>query len=400
MKPKPGKFADILPPLTTSEFDALKSDIKANGVLVPIIVDENGDILDGHHRYKCDKNAPVKVVSGLSASEKEAFTIRVNLARRNLSPNQKADILTRQKTLAKLLRSEDEKTWTQAKVAAVLGVDRSTVSKWFDTTNVNGHKGCKESKPDARVKVNTAAKDVIYERVLSGETQCQVAADFGVSQQAIAKIVKTKGDLHKRDDDKARKTAHLKRSLFEVRRGDFREVLSDVDNVSLILTDPPYPKESLYLWDDLGKWASTALAKDGILVAYSGQMYLPSVLENLGRHLEYWWCGAVVHKGSGNLTPLGFPVRKVVNAWKPIVMFYRKDGTGFDRTFNDIVTGVGPKKDDHNWQQPIEEAKVLVERFSKTGELVVDPFAGSGGFCKAAHDLGRIAVGAEILSDE
>ena len=40
---------------------------------------------------------------------------------------------------------------------------------------------------------------------------------------------------------------------------------------------------------------------------------------------------------------------------------------------------------------------MLIEAFTKKGELVVDPFAGSGGFCKAAHDLGRIAVGAEIL---
>jgi hypothetical protein len=206
--------------------------------------------------------------------------------------------------------------------------------------------------------------------------------------------------LHSRSADKARKTAKLKNSLFEVRRGDFREVLGDVESVSLILTDPPYPKDALPLWRDLGKWAADALADDGILVAYSGQLYLPQVLNNLSESLEYWWCGAVVHKGTGNLTPLSHPVRKVINCWKPLVMFYKKGGVGFERTFKDLVEGVGPQKTDHNWQQPVEEAKMIINAFTNPGDLVVDPFAGSGGFCKAAHDLGRIAVGAEILNDE
>ena len=43
-------YADLLPPLKTSEREALAADIKANGVLHPVVIDENGNILDGHHR--------------------------------------------------------------------------------------------------------------------------------------------------------------------------------------------------------------------------------------------------------------------------------------------------------------------------------------------------------------
>jgi transcriptional regulator with XRE-family HTH domain len=406
-------FCDILPPLSSAEFEALKEDIKANGVLVPIVVDENDVILDGHHRYKIDNNAPRRVIKGLSDEEKQAYTIRANMARRNLSPSQKQDLLKKQKQIAKQLREQDAKRWTQKAVAGVLGVAHNTVSTWFtdqaiksNATNFTNEVSCVQAseqpkvkiKPDARVKVNTEAKKEIATRVKSGEKQEQVAADYGITRQAVSKIASKAEEIHSRDEDKARKTAHLKNTLYDVRRGDFREVLSDVSSVSLILTDPPYPKESLPLWSHLGEWAANALADDGILVAYSGQMFLPDVLNRLSEHLDFWWCGAVVHKGSGNLTPLGCPVRKVINRWKPLVMFIKKTGCGFMRPFADLIDGDGPQKTDHNWQQPVAEAAMIIEAFTREGELVVDPFAGSGGFCKAASDLKRIAIGAEILN--
>ena len=389
-------YADLLPPLKTSEREALAADIKANGVLHPVVIDEDGNILDGHHRYAIDRNAPTRVVEGLTDEEKQAYTIRANLARRNLSLEQTKAVEKRQREIAKKLREADAKRWTQQAVGALLGVAQQTVASWF-TTNTSDGNGSKLPKPDARVKLNTAAKEAVVARIEAGEPQQQVAADFGVCQQTVSKIAKKADETHSRDDDKARKTAHLKTSKFAVRRGDFRQVLADVTNVSLVLTDPPYPKEFLPLWEDLGKWAAGALADDGLLVAYSGQMYLPEVLQLLGKHLDFWWCGAVVHKGSGNLTPLGHPVRKVINKWKPLLMFMKRGGVGFQRSFNDMIDGAGKQKSDHNWQQHEAEAAMLVEAFTKPGELVVDPFAGSGGFCRAAHELGRISIGSEIL---
>ena len=389
-------YADLLPPLKTSEREALAADIKANGVLHPVVIDENGNILDGHHRYAIDRNAPTRVVEGLTDEEKQAYTIRANLARRNLSLEQTKAVEKRQREIAKKLRESDAKRWTQQAVGALLGVARETVRDWF-TTNGGAAIGSKTPKPDARVKLNTAAKEAVVARLEAGEAQQQIAADFGVCQQTVSNIAKKADEIHSRDDDKARKTAKLKASKFDVRRGDFRQVLADVEGVSLVLTDPPYPKEFLPLWEDLGKWAAGALADDGLLVAYSGQMYLPEVLQLLGKHLDFWWCGAVVHKGSGNLTPLGHPVRKVINKWKPLVMFMKRGGVGFQRSFNDMIDGAGKQKSDHNWQQHEAEAAMLVEAFTKPGELVVDPFAGSGGFCRAAHELGRISIGSEIL---
>lgn len=396
-------YKNLVPPLATSEFEVLKADIKVNGVQVPVAIDEDNNILDGHHRYACDKNAPTIVIAGMTDLEKRAYVIKANVARRNLSPAQRKELRKVQRKLCRELKAADKGTYTQSRLAVMLGVSRRTVDEWLDTTsNVKNDTTCSPGRvtdhaTDSRVKVAPKQKAVIADRVAAGESQSQVAADYGVTQQTISTIVKSANNIHSRDDDKARKTAHLKEKLFDLRKGDFREVLADVIGVSLILTDPPYPKESLPLWSDLGKWASTALADDGLLVAYSGQMFLPDVLARLSEYLEYWWCGAVIHKGSGNLTPLGHPVRKVINKWKPLVMFYKRGGHGYAKTFSDLIDGTGPEKEHHNWAQPVAEAAEVIERFTKKNELVVDPFAGSGGFCKAACDLGRKAIGAEIL---
>ena len=41
-----------MPPLTAEEYDELKDSIANNGIDVAIEYDENGEILDGHHRVR------------------------------------------------------------------------------------------------------------------------------------------------------------------------------------------------------------------------------------------------------------------------------------------------------------------------------------------------------------
>jgi len=63
-------YADLLPPLKTSEREALAADIAVHGVLHPIVIDEDGNILDGHHRYSIDRKAPTVTVKGAERGRK------------------------------------------------------------------------------------------------------------------------------------------------------------------------------------------------------------------------------------------------------------------------------------------------------------------------------------------
>jgi DNA-binding NarL/FixJ family response regulator len=157
------ELQQLLPCLSISERTALETDIEINGVRHAIIIDEDGNILDGMHRFQIDPKCRTIVQRGLTWPQKKAFTLRSNLHRRNLSPDQKADVREKQKVLAAELAEEGQ---TQEQIGATLGVDRATVSRWIDGSNVRLHN---TSKPDARVKMNAAAKQEAVERVEKGE---------------------------------------------------------------------------------------------------------------------------------------------------------------------------------------------------------------------------------------
>lgn len=90
-----GKY-QLLPPLSTAEYEALREDIAVAGVLVPIDVDEHGDILDGHHRKQaCDElgiECPTRLVQ-IPDFAKADYALTVNLARRHLDQKQRRQLV-------------------------------------------------------------------------------------------------------------------------------------------------------------------------------------------------------------------------------------------------------------------------------------------------------------------
>jgi len=342
----------VMPALSQQEYKELEADIIKRGVKVPIEFDEEGNVLDGFHRlWICQEHGlgyPSIVRSGMSEEEKIEHAWKLNLARRHLTIEQRRELVLQ-------FRQRGEST---RQIAERLGVGATTVR-----------------------------------RDLSG-------APNGAPDRINGKDGKSYSSRKPQYHDKERKVPELNSQFdVEIRHGDFREVLNDIEpaSVKVILTDPPYGKKYLHLWDDLGKFANRVLRPDGALIAYSGQFYLPEVMAMLGRHLQWWWLCGVAHKGPGNLTPLGQPVRKVINRFKPLLVYVRKDGVGLDSVFGDLIEGAGSDKSKHNWQQPVLEAQQILETFCEVGDLVVDPFAGSGAFGEAARGLGLPFVGAEIL---
>ena len=181
----------------------------------------------------------------------------------------------------------------------------------------------------------------------------------------------------------------------DIRCGDFRQTLADVENVSLILTDPPYPEEYLPLWNDLGEFAAERLVDGGSLVAYCGQSILPEVFSRLSQHLRYWWTLALIH-GKSQMLPGKF----VSVGWKPIVWFV-KDGRNSHSMLADTVSGGTARKtlitgDDGSWAQSIDPVLPIISALSAPGDLVVDPFAGSGTFGIAAVRSNRRFIGADL----
>jgi site-specific DNA-methyltransferase (adenine-specific) len=50
----------------------------------------------------------------------------------------------------------------------------------------------------------------------------------------------------------------------------------------------------------------------------------------------------------------------------------------------------------HAAEKPVPLLRRLIQQFSDAGDLVLDPFAGSGSTLRAARDVGRAALGVEV----
>jgi len=184
----------------------------------------------------------------------------------------------------------------------------------------------------------------------------------------------------------------------DIRSGDFRQVLSDLEPgaATLILTDPPYPAEYLPLWSDLGECASRWLIDGGSLVAYCGQSILPDALGRLSEHLRYWWTIGLINSGGSQM----LPGKYVSSGWKPLIWFV-KNRRSSTIMVPDRLKGSTPRKtvaigDTDDWAQGVEELGPLISALTTPGDLIVDPFAGSGTTGIAALRFGRRFLGATL----
>jgi DNA modification methylase len=169
-------------------------------------------------------------------------------------------------------------------------------------------------------------------------------------------------------------------------------VLADIQpgSAALILTDPPYAGSYEEEYAALGAFAAEKLVRGGSLVCYVGQRTLPFALRRLAEHLDYFWCLALVQRGGIQQLRMG-----VRCGWKPVLWFTNGRRRGRENVY-DVLAGSPPSKELHEWAQGVDEVMPVIEMLTDPGELVLDPFAGSGSFGVAASKLGRRLIGATL----
>jgi len=115
----------VLQPPTREQREAIKASIQRDGLLEPIVVDEEGYTLDGHTRRDICEELGIKyrkrVERGLSEEQKHLYAWRANIMRRQLSREDKIA----------LAKAQREARRTQRQIADLLGVAQSTVSGWL-----------------------------------------------------------------------------------------------------------------------------------------------------------------------------------------------------------------------------------------------------------------------------
>ncbi|MBA7547062.1 hypothetical protein ES705_39464 [subsurface metagenome] len=220
--------------------------------------------------------------------------------------------------------------------------------------------------------------------------RCVKKGDIG--KTAIDKKVKKLKDKEKLDkkvEEGSKK--FIKDDKFEIINKDFRKAKIDQNSVDLILTDPPYPEKDLPLWRDLAVFAERVLKPSKFLICYSGEMFLPEVFNMLTAKLKYYWTFSLILSGNKQL----ISARNIFCGWKPILIFQKPPFKKIEIPIEDIIKGTGREKEYHKWEQAMDEMKPIIEAFTLPGELIVDPFAGSGSIGLVAYKLDRQSINIE-----
>ena len=379
----------LLPPLSEEEYAALKEDIAKRGVLVPVEYDEDGNILDGHHRVKiCEelgiKNWPSIVRIGMSEEEKTEHVLALNLDRRHLTREQRRELVAKLREQGWSLRRIAEKvgiSHEQARIDA--GVKNLTPATVIGADGKQYPATKRKPTPKPYVIVDKP-KDV--ERVVRAVDT--VEDDIPAKRVELKQLEKIAREVKKPilEEISLKEDPNIK--LYNC---DFRELDIEPNSIDLILTDPPYPKEYLPLWGDLAKFAKEKLKDHGYLIAYSGQYHMPEVINYLISELDYVWTFCLYHVGNTQIVNNV----NVMCRWKPILIF-QKGRTKFKQTIQDYVESDQREKTHHDWQQGLPAIQKFIEHFTNPGDVVCDPFSGSGTVALACKNTGRSFIGSEI----
>lgn len=375
---------NLFPALDAATEAALRESIQRFGVLVPVVRDQHGRVLDGHHRSRLGDELGVKyrvdVVNVESDEQAREIAATLNTDRRQLDASQRREIVA-------ALREQGHSTTA---IAGAVGVSDETVrrdlagSTHVEPERVTGRDG--KSYPAKRPTIVAAKNEREAERAQAALATADVPAGRTIDVKRAERIAREQGAEALRAEPVEPSTVT---GTVEVRHGDLRSVFADLHGkVDAIVTDPPYPAEYIEEFDALGELAAALLKDDGVLVVMVGQSHLPAYIERLGRHVPYRWCGAYLTDGPATR----IHARAIGTKWKPILLY----GSSERFLTQDVFVSGGDDKRHHGWGQSESGMADLVERLTDEGALVVDPFLGGGTTAVVCRELGRRFIGCDI----
>ena len=390
----------LLPEPSPAEYAALKADIAAHGVQVPIELDEKGSVLDGHTRLRAwtelkaegvkVPDYPRVVRRFKSREEKVGHVLALNLSRRHLSRAQRAELVAR-------LRGEK---WSHRRIAAAHGdlVDAKRRDLKGATnvapTKVEGRDG--RRYPAARPKATPS----IVVGSSRDEARALKALDT-LGDEAPGRLLQLgRAETKAREASLARFRARqvpkvATGRLWRVEHVDFRELDVKDRSIDAIICDPPYTDDAIPIFSDLSEFAARVLKPGRLLAAYCGKLRQPDEMARLAEHLEYVWIGATVLRGRHTKVH----VRKI-NGWHRPWLLYSAGPYKPQAWIKDTLVateGAGEKDlDDHPWRQAEGPIRELVSMLTLPGEVVLDPFVGSGTTAAAAVAEGRRFIGCDV----
>jgi site-specific DNA-methyltransferase (adenine-specific) len=256
--------------------------------------------------------------------------------------------------------------------------------------------------------------------------QAKTAKEIKKAGESLKKLQATMDGLAKNKE-----IANADGKLFKIIQGDAIEHMLKMptNSVDIILTDPLYGIEADKLMQTVGGGTGGAFSTSGykiddstdramlsyrILAKESFRFTTDSVHGYIFVGPEYFWILRDIFISEGwrvHVKPLIWIKREVgqcnvPHAWPAscyeMLMYIRKDNSRLVQEGKpDWIEcpPVIPSKRRHPYEKPVQLLKLLLERVALPGQLVFDPFAGSGSTLEAATEMKLRSIGVEISSE-
>jgi len=381
----------LMPPLTEDEFKRLETSILTEGCRDALVV--WGDVLvDGHNRYEiCTKHGvKFETIQKEFETREDAkkWIITNQIGRRNLTPFQRVEFALQLEEMYVEEARRRQATSTGG-AAPQLRVNFPEADKARARDKIGEIAGVSGKQVDKVKKVLLEAPEEVVEKARKGEISINKAYD----------VIKKKTDLEEKRAiliEKAKAVEMLPETIRLI-HGDFLAEYKQLGECSVdcIITDPPYVKEWLHNYEPFARAAAYVLKPGGFLISYVGHIHIDQILDQMRQHLDYYWLACLKHAG----TISAVHSRGVQCGYKPILIMQKPPMTKPKRYFGDVIQGTGREKDAHEWQQGEEELRQLFEPFTDPGDVVLDPFMGSGTVISMAQKMSRLAIGFDIDRD-
>jgi len=210
------EYEKLLPKMSEEEFAELKASIQAEGQHYAIIVNEDLEVLDGHHRYRAcvklgiEPDFEVRKFDDKLIEKK--FVIEANLRRRHLNNFQLVELavplLEIERALAKKrqaqggkngrnlqlgLASEDEEPELKAKATEVVAKKAGVSTRTFE----RGKKILEEGSEDDKQKLREGKSSIthVYSEIVAGENAENKKNEMPMDKEETPRDLQNKADL-------------------------------------------------------------------------------------------------------------------------------------------------------------------------------------------------------------
>jgi len=192
-------------------------------------------------------------------------------------------------------------------------------------------------------------------------------------------------------------------------KGDCIPILKKFPNncIDLIITDPPYGDNVAYGFNNkiiknnqnplinclaLSEFYRV-LKKNSSVYLFTNWKHYPFLTEFIIRYTKFKIRHLIVWKKHN--FGLGWAFR---HQYELILVLEKGKPKYYLTNFSDVQTcsHINHNKKNHPHEKPIDLIKKIIEHSSKRGDLILDPFCGSGSTCVACKKTGRKWIGIEL----